>query len=60
MSKLINILIGIVLILVPIIVVLNVPVFYSWGIATIEFLKGGVVVILVLIGIVFLILGITE
>ncbi len=60
MNKLINILIGIILIIVPITVILSVPLFYSWGIAAIEFLKGAVVVFLVLTGIVFVILGITE
>ncbi|UZE94079.1 MAG: hypothetical protein IB618_00690 [Candidatus Pacearchaeota archaeon] len=60
MSKLLNILIGVILILAPILIVLNIPLFYNWGPAAIEFLKGGVVVCLMIVGIVFLILGITE
>jgi len=60
MSKLINILVGIILIVIPIIIVTNISLFYSWGLAAVDFLKGGIVVLLVLIGIVFLILGITE
>ena len=60
MSKVLNIILGIVLILAPILIVLNIPLFYNWGPATIEFLKGAIVVILVLVGVVLLILGITE
>ena len=60
MNKALSIILGIVLILAPILIVLNVPVFYSWGYAAVEFLKGAVVILIILIGIVLLILGITE
>lgn len=60
MNKAISIILGIILILAPILIVLNVPIFYNWGTATVEFLKGGVVILIVLIGIALIVLGITE
>ena len=60
MNKALSIILGIVLILAPILIVLNIPIFFSWGPATIEFLKGGVVIAIVLIGLLLVILGITE
>ncbi len=60
MSKVVNILLGLVLVAIPIILVLAVPIFYNWGLAALEFLKGAVVIGMVLVGLVFLILGITE
>jgi hypothetical protein len=60
MNKFIEILIGLILIVAPILVVLNVPLFFSWGPATVEFLKGGVVVFIVIVGLVFLFLGISD
>ncbi|MCX8194173.1 MAG: hypothetical protein N3G19_02310 [Candidatus Pacearchaeota archaeon] len=60
MNKWIEILLGIVLIVVPILIVTLVPTFYNWGLAAIEFLKGGIVIFVVLIGLIFLILGISD
>lgn len=60
MNKAISIILGIILILAPILIVLNVPIFYNWGTAAVEFLKGGVVILIVLIGIALIVLGITE
>lgn len=60
MNKWLEILIGLILIVVPILLVTSVPLFYSWGIAALEFLKGGVVIVLVLIGALFVILGISD
>ncbi len=60
MNKAISIILGIILILAPILIVLNVPIFYGWGTAAVEFLKGGVVILVVLIGIALIVLGITE
>ncbi len=60
MNKALSIILGIVLILAPILIVLNIPIFFSWGPATIEFLKGGVVIAIILIGLLLIILGITE
>lgn len=60
MNKFIEILLGLILVIVPILIVLYVPAFFSWATAAIEFLKGGVVVSLILIGILFVILGISD
>ncbi len=60
MNKWLEILIGLILIIVPILLVTSVPVFYNWGLAALEFLKGGVVIVLVLIGALFVILGISD
>lgn len=60
MNKWIELLVGLILIIVPIFLVTSVPLFYNWGIAALEFLKGGVVALLVLIGIVFMILWISD
>lgn len=60
MNKWLELLIGLVLIIVPILIVNLVPIFYSWGAAALEFLKGGVVVLLIMIGIIFVILWISD
>lgn len=60
MNKWLELLIGLVLIIVPILIVNLVPVFYNWGHAAIEFLKGGIVVLLVMLGIIFVILWISD
>lgn len=60
MNKFIEILIGLILIIAPILIVLNAPVFYNWGVAAVEFLKGGIIVGIVIVGLIFLILGISD
>jgi len=60
MNKWIELLLGIILVLIPIFVVTSVPTFVSWGKAALEFIKGGIVVLLVFVGIVLLILGISD
>lgn len=60
MNKWFEILLGIVLIVIPILIVTLVPTFYNWGFAALEFLKGGIVVFIVFVGIIFLILGISD
>lgn len=60
MNKWIELLLGLVLIVAPIILVTSVAPFLSWGHAALEFIKGGIVIFLVLIGLVLLILGISE
>ncbi|MGB9708075.1 MAG: hypothetical protein ACPLXC_01975 [Candidatus Pacearchaeota archaeon] len=60
MNKWLEILIGLILVVVPIILVTSVPLFFNWGHAALEFLKGGVVIALVFIGILFLIIGISD
>jgi len=60
MNKWFEILLGLILIVVPIIIVTAVSTFYNWGIAAVEFIKGGVVVGLVLVGIMLLVIGISD
>jgi hypothetical protein len=57
MNKWLEILLGLILIIVPIIIAIY---FASWGAATIAFLKGGVICFFVLIGLLFLMLGISD
>jgi hypothetical protein len=57
MNKWVELLLGLILILVPIVVAINIP---AWGTATIEFLKGGIIVGVILIGLLFLMLGISD
>jgi len=60
MNKYIEMLLGIILIVVPILIVTLIPAFYNWFYAAVEFLKGGVVIGLIAIGILILIIGITD
>lgn len=60
MNKWLEILIGLILIVIPILIVTSVPLFYSWSMAALNFLKGGVVILLVMIGALFVIVGISD
>ena len=60
MNKWLELLIGLILVIVPIWALLAVPTFASWGPATIAFLKGGVVCFVILIGLLFIMLGISD
>ena len=57
MNKWLEILIGLILIIVPVLVAIS---FSNWGAATIAFLEGAVVVFVALIGLLFLMLGISD
>jgi len=57
MNKWIELLLGLILIIVPIVAAIYYPV---WGAATITVLKGGVVCGVVMIGLLFLLLGISD
>lgn len=57
MNKWLELLVGLILVLVPIVVAMNLP---AWGTATIEFVKGGIVVGVILIGLLFIMLGISD
>lgn len=57
MNKWIELLIGLILVVVPIWAALT---FASWGAATVTFLQGGVICFVVLIGLLFLLLGISD
>lgn len=57
MDKWIELLIGIILVIVPIFCSLK---FLNWGIAAIHLLMGAVIVTAILVGILFIILGISD
>ena len=57
MNKWLELLLGIILIVLPIYGTIN----YAWlGTAVLEFLKGAVVVVIVLIGILFFLMGLSD
>ena len=60
MNKWIEILFGLVLIIIPIAFILPGMQLASWGLATLEFIKGGIVVFVIMIGLLFLMLGISD
>lgn len=60
MNKWFELLLGMILVIVPIWVLMAVPTFASWAPATIAFLKGGVVCFVILIGLLFIMLGISD
>jgi len=60
MNKWMEILVGLILVIVPLWAILAASAFASWGSATITFIKGGVVVFVILIGLLFLMLGISD
>ena len=57
MNKWIELLLGLILLIVPIVIALSYP---AWGAATLAFLMGAVVVIVALIGLMFIMLGISD
>ena len=57
MNKWLEILLGLILVLIPIWVAIT---FSSWGAATIAFLQGGVICFVILIGLLLLMLGISD
>jgi len=57
MNKWLELLLGLVLVIVPIVVALS---YAAWGLATIQFLMGGLIVGVVLIGLMFIMLGISD
>lgn len=57
MNKWMELLIGLILVAVPVYAAIT---FASWGQATIDFLKGGVVTFFVMIGLLFILLGISD
>lgn len=57
MNKWLELLLGIILILVPILVAFS---WKGWGQAAIDFIQGGLVVGVILLGLLFIILGISD
>lgn len=60
MNKWVELLLGLILVIIPIWALMAVPTFASWGPATVAFLQGAVVCILVLVGLLFIMLGISD
>lgn len=58
MNKWLELLVGLVLLLAPIIIAVSYP--ETWGAATLQFLMGAVVVVVALIGLMFIMLGISD
>ncbi|MBI2667744.1 hypothetical protein HYX17_03145 [Candidatus Woesearchaeota archaeon] len=59
-SSLFKLVLGLVLIALPIYLVLEVGFFRSWGIAALDLIKGGIVLFVIFIGLVFLLLGFSD
>ena len=57
MNKWLELILGLVLVVVPIVFALMFP---AWGLATLSFIMGGLVVLVVLIGVMFVMLGISD
>ena len=61
MNKWLEILVGLILIIVPVYVWMAVPGgYWGFGTAAVEFFKGGIIWLVILIGILFLMLGISD
>ncbi len=60
MNKWLEILLGLILLVVPIVLVLPGMPLSSWGTSALEFLKGGIVWLVILVGLLFLMLGISD
>jgi uncharacterized membrane protein len=58
MNKWLELLLGLILVIVPVVLAINN--IMGSGTATIEFLKGGVIVGVILIGLLFIMLGISD
>ena len=59
-SSLFKLVLGLVLIALPVYLVLEVGFFRSWGLATLDLIKGGIVLFVIFIGLVFLLLGFED
>ena len=57
MNKWLEVLLGLILVIVPIVLAIN---YVAWGTATVQFIKGGIIVGVILIGLLFLMLGISD
>ncbi len=59
-SSLFKVVLGLVLIILPIYLVLGVLFFKSWGLDTLALIKGGIVLFVIFIGLIFLLLGFSD
>jgi hypothetical protein len=60
MNKILKIIIGLILIIVPLYLIFPGNVMSSWGIATLILIKGGITIIVLLMGIILIALGIND
>ncbi|HLC87074.1 MAG TPA: hypothetical protein VJH65_02255 [Candidatus Nanoarchaeia archaeon] len=60
MNKWVELLIGLILVVGAVYVAWGIPAMGSWGDAAVEFLKGGIVWFVVMIGALFILLGISD
>jgi len=60
MNKALKILLGLILLIVPLYLIFPGGVMHSWGIATLNLIKGGITIIVLLIGLILIILGIDD
>ncbi|MEM2956268.1 MAG: hypothetical protein QW041_01690 [Candidatus Pacearchaeota archaeon] len=58
MNKWLELLLGLILLLAPIVVALQWKA--TWGAATLQFIMGGIIVVVALIGLMFIMLGISD
>ncbi len=57
MNKWLEVLLGLILVIAPIVLAIN---YAAWGTATIQFIKGGIIIGVILVGLLFLMLGISD
>ncbi len=60
MNKILKILVGLVLLIIPLYLVFPGSILEIWGQAVLTLLKGGVTILVVLVGLILIILGISE
>ncbi|MFA5952999.1 MAG: hypothetical protein WC812_00225 [Candidatus Pacearchaeota archaeon] len=60
MNKLLKILIGLILVVIPLYLIFPGSIMHSWGIATLNLIKGGIIILVLLIGIILIVLGIND
>ena len=61
MNKWIEIILGLILIIVPLVLILpGVSIFESWGKAALEIIKGGIVIFAIILGLLFITLGLSD
>jgi hypothetical protein len=60
MKQLLKIVLGLILVLVPLALIFPGMALESWGTAALELIKGGITILVFLVGIILIILGITE
>ncbi|NCN51533.1 hypothetical protein GW931_00810 [archaeon] len=60
MSKWLKIVLGLILLVVPLALIMPGMPLSEWGVATLELIKGGITIVVILIGIILIVMGIDE